>query len=384
MLSGDIPSVGLFCSTYLEPEMLHIHRQIVGLKSFRPVVVAQKVKGTWSGPEPRVVPRSSVRFIGRAWEQATGHPWQISSSEVRAISKHLTAERCQLLHIFFGSSAIHLLPLLRRSRIPVLVSFHGSDVTGGMAGEGYRRARQELFSRAALVPCRSVDLAQKVIGLGCPPEKTRILRTVLPPIDFLARQAPVNGAWRIIQAARLVPKKGIGTALEAFARFHQRFPLSRYIIAGSGPDKERLQSLAANLGVADAVEFLGFLSSEQLFAEFQKSHIYLHPSELAAGDVEGIPNALLEAMAAGLPPVSTRHGGIPEVIVDGESGLLAPERDPEALAEAMLRLAEKADLYSSIGKSASERAKSLFSPEQQAASVTQIYQEALIGGNPAS
>jgi len=364
--------------------MLHIHRQVLGLRAFRPIILTQKAKGTWSGPPPRVIPRSSWRFLSRAKQQLTGSPWQISGAEARQCTRILTEEKCGLLHIFFGNSAIHLLPLVRSCRLPVLVSFHGSDVTGGMAEESYCRARLELFKRAVLVPCRSQDLAEKVIKLGCPAEKTRILRTALPPIEFWPRERPIDGAWRILQAARLVPKKGVATSLEAFVRFHRRFPHSRFIIAGSGPEKERLETLAMTLGISQAVEFVGFLSSDQLMEEFRKAHIYLHPSELAAGDVEGIPNALLEAMATGLPPVSTQHGGIPEVIEDGFSGLLCPERSPEALAAALIRLAEEPELAAVMGKAASARAKALFSPKKQAAAVEQIYREALAGGKLAS
>jgi len=364
--------------------MLHIHRQVLGLRAFRPIILTQKAKGTWTGPPPTVIPRSSWRFLSRAKEQLTGSPWQISGAEARQYTRILTQEKCGLLHIFFGNSAIHLLPLVRSCRLPVLVSFHGSDVTGGMAEESYRHARQELFKRAVLVPCRSQDLAEKVIKLGCPAEKTRVLRTALPPIKFSPRVPPSDGSWRILQAARLVAKKGMATALAAFACFHQRFPQSRYIIAGSGPEKERLESLASSLGISQSVEFVGFLASEKLMEEFYKAHIYLHPSELAAGDVEGIPNALLEAMATGLPSVSTHHGGIPEVIADGESGLLCPERSPEALATALIRLAEKPELADAMGKAASARAKALFSPEKQAAAVEQIYREALAGGKLAS
>lgn len=364
--------------------MLHIHRQILGLNSFRPVILAQKVKGTWGGPIPHVIPRSAWRFASRAGERMLGTPWQISAGEAKAFERILEEERCSLLHIFFGNSAIHFLPLIRKTRLPVVVSFHGSDVTGSMASCAYASARKELFSRVALVPCRSQDLADKATALGCPVEKTRILRTALPPIDFSQRNIPDDGAWMIIQAARLVPKKGIATALQAFALFHQKFPQARYIIAGIGPEREKLEALSVSLGLQGAVDFVGFLPSGTLLERFRDAHIYLHPSEVSGGDVEGIPNALLEAMASGLPPVTTRHGGIPEVVQDSTSGLLCPEHDPQALASALLRLTENPSLYTAMGRAASDRAQSLFSPENQSTAISQIYREALTGGKLAT
>ena len=298
-------------------------------------------------------------------------------AEAARILTVIERERCALLHVFFGNVAVHLLPLLRRCPIPVVVSFHGSDVAGSMASANYSDALAELFTLATVVACRSEQLASRVARLGCPETKTRMMRTVVPDLPFIQREPPMDGAWQIVQAARLVPKKGLSTALRAFAAFGCQYPQAVFVIAGDGPMERELVELAADLGVADRVRFAGFLSQSALQRLYLSSHIFLHPSETASGDVEGVPNAMLEAMASGLPIVSTRHGGIPEVIENGRNGLLCTEKDAEGVAAALLRLANDAVLYRRLAQQASASVREQFSKERQVAAIEEIYGDAI-------
>lgn len=367
--------------------MLHIHRHVTGLTAFRPVVLTQKREGQWAVETLEVIRRSPWRFLARAAEKSTGRPWQISAGETHRAQEVIQRENCAVLHVFFGNAAVHLLPLLRRAPVPVVVSFHGSDVAGSMASSAYAEALREMFHLTSLVPCRSEQLAGAVGRLGCPAEKLRLMRTVLPEIPFVFRQPPADGGWKIVQAARLVPKKGLTTALRAFTKFAGKFPAATFTIAGEGPMEADLRKLATELGVADRVRFTGFLAQEDLQHLFRESHIFFHPSETAGGDVEGVPNALLEAMAGGLPVVATHHGGIPEVVRNGETGLLSAERDHVALAESLERLANSPALFQKLSERASASVKEQFSAARQIAAVEGIYREAIAlrsGKNPAT
>ena len=360
--------------------MLHVHRHVTGLKTFRPVVLAQKREGDWAVEQIEVIRRSPFRFLARAREKWTGRPWQISPEEADRMREALAAHRADILHVFFGNVAVHLLPLLRRCPVPVVVSFHGSDVAGSMASPAYRDGVQEMFQRAAVVPCRSDRLMDRVAALGCPPDKLRLMRTILPDRPFVHRTPPADDAWRIVQAARLVPKKGLATALRAFAAFAARFPWSTFSIAGEGPMEEELRRLVRELDLEDRVQFTGFLSQDALEGLFAVSHIFLHPSETVDGDAEGVPNAMLEAMAGGLPVVTTRHGGIPEVIADGRNGLLCPEADVPAVTQALFRLVENSDLYRSLSQNAAVSVREQFSAESQVAAIEEIYRKAILAG----
>ncbi len=354
--------------------MLHIHRQIAGLRTYSPLVIAQKLEGTWPAARIECVPRSPLRFIARGAERLTGRPWQIGRAEATRIAA--IASRCDLLHIFFGSTAVHMLPLLRRLEIPVVVSFHGSDAAGATASPGYQRACREVFDRCLLVLCRSLPLAARVETLGCDPARLRTMRTVLPDIAFVAREVPADGAWHVVQAARLVAKKGIATSLRAFAEFRRAHPAARFTVAGEGPDEAELRELAASLGIADAVGFAGFLGQAELGRLFSSAHIFVHPSETVGGDTEGIPNSLLEAMASGLPAVATSHGGIPEAITDGETGLLCAERDPAAIACALARLADDPALFRRLARAGSDFVRREFSADSRIAEIERLYSEA--------
>jgi len=354
--------------------MLHIHRHIAGLKSFSPVVITQKRDGDWPVERIRVVRRSPLRFVLRGLERFSGKPWQISAREAFRIGE--AADGASLLHIFFGNVAVHLLPLLRRVTIPAVISFHGSDVAGAIATAEYDEARREMFERSRLVLCRSEQLAEKVAALGCDPVKLRIMKTVLPEIGFVERNPPPDGAWQIVQACRLVPKKGLAASLRAFEVFSRAFPGARFTIAGEGPMEDELRSLASSLGIDARVSFAGFLPQESLRQVFSRSHIFLHPSETVGGDVEGIPNSLLEAAASGLPVVATRHGGIPEVVADGSSGLLCDEGDHAAVAAALARLAGDAALYHQIARAGSDSIRDQFSAERRIGEIESLYREA--------
>jgi len=369
--------VALFCATFLRPEMLHIHRQISGLKNFSPVVITQKREGDWDAERVEVVRRSAFRFVGRGAERWLGTPWQITRAESEKMRAILRGTEASLLHIFFGNVAVHMLPMIRLSEVPVVISFHGADVAGQIASPGFEDARGEMFRRARLVMCRSEQLAEKVGALGCCASKLRIMRTVLPPVQGFPRTPPADGGWHIVQASRLVRKKGIATALRAFAGFLKIHPNAIFTIAGEGPLEEELRGVASSLGISGSVEFPGFLPQAALVRLYAGAHIFVHPSETVGGDVEGIPNSLLEAMASGLPCVATDHGGIPEVIQNGITGMLCKEGDWQGISAALLRLADEPELHAHVSMAGSEFANKEFSAEKQIANVERLYREAI-------
>ena len=161
---------------------------------------------------------------------------------------------------------------------------------------------------------RSESLLDALRALGCPEDKLRLNRTGIPLDQFAAvpRTPPAGGAWRFVQACRLIRKKGLDDALQAFARFHARHPESHFTIAGEGPLLAELENLRDELRLRDEVTFAGFLNGPDLCRLFHQSHLFLHPSRMTGDqNQEGVPNSMLEAMATGLPVIATRHGGIP-------------------------------------------------------------------------
>ncbi|MEY2488919.1 MAG: colanic acid/amylovoran biosynthesis glycosyltransferase [Verrucomicrobiota bacterium] len=377
------PVVACYCATFLKPEMLHIYRQISSLTRVSPIVIAQKREEAERYPFDRitVVGKPATHFARRFWfKQIRGAPWQISRREVNALVRVLGDARAKLLHIYFGHIAVHLLPLIRVWNKPSVVSFHGADVMVDLEKPAYRAATKEMLEAVRLVLVRSESLGRALVEIGCPPEKIRIQRTGIPvdEIPFRARAWPSDGAWKFVQACRLIEKKGLKTSLLAFAKFTGRHPQSTFTIAGEGPLRSELERRARELGLGDQVSFTGFVSQTQLRELFYHSHIFLHPSERGAdGNQEGVPNAMLEAMASGLPVFATEHGGIPEAIEHGKSGILVKEGDYDALAAALLDAVAHPDALAAIAHSGAERVRQKFEQAAQTRKLEEYYFEAM-------
>jgi glycosyltransferase involved in cell wall biosynthesis len=377
------PVVACYCATFLKPEMLHIYRQITSLTRVSPIVIAQKREEAERFPLDRVtvVGKPALHFVRRFWfKQVRTAPWQISSGEVNALIRVLDEARAQLLHIYFGHIAVHLLPLIRAWGKPSVVSFHGADVMVDLEKPEYRSATKQMLESVRLVLVRSESLGRVLIEIGCPPEKIRIQRTGIPveEIPFQARAWPANGAWKFVQACRLIEKKGLTTSISAFAKFAARYPQATFIVAGEGPLRAELEAQAHALGLGEKVSFSGFVSQAQLRELFYRSHIFLHPSERGAdGNQEGVPNSMLEAMASGLPVFATRHGGIPEAIENGQSGVLVAEGDGGALAGALLEAAENPEQLTAIARNGAETVRREFEQTAQTRKLEDYYFEAM-------
>ncbi len=374
------PIVASYCTTFLKPEMLHIYRQVTALRRYATVVITKERQGMERYPfDPvRVLARPRSNFVRRFHlKYIRKAPPIFYRGEFQVLQRTLAAARADLLHVYFGHTGVHLLPFLRAWDGPALVSFHGADVMPRERDPTYLGRLTELLRYIPLVLVRSHSLRDRVIELGCPEEKIRLNRTGIPLGDypFHPRSAPADGAWHFVQACRLIPKKGLRTALRAFAKLRRKWPLARFTIAGEGPMRDEILTLARELGSAEAVRLSGFLDQTELRALYRSAHIFLHPSEMTSDqNQEGVPNSMLEAMATGLPVVATLHGGIPEAVRQEVDGLLVPERDVEALSEALNRLTQP-DFWQRTGISASDRVREEFEQGRQVARLEDCYDE---------
>lgn len=380
-----MPSVASYCTTFLKPEMLHIYRQVTGLERWKTFVITKERQCADRFPfdDVETVPPVKSNFIRRAWlKYVKKEPPIVYRGEYGALAGILERRNADLLHVYFGHTGVHLLPFLRRWPRPAVVSFHGMDVMAREDRPGYAEKLEEMLKFLPLVLARSFSLRDRLVALGCPPEKIRINRTGIPMHAFpaMARAFPRDGRWRFVQACRLIEKKGLDVSLRAFAEFCRDYPESRFVIAGEGPLLEPMRQLAAELGVADRVRFAGFLNGAALCRLYEESHAFLHPSRTTADqNQEGIPNSMLEAMATGLPVLATRHGGIPEAVRDGGTGLLVPENDVPGMSANLRRLAREETLWQSLGAEAARDVRENFEQRAQIAKLEAIYDEATAG-----
>ena len=217
-----------------------------------------------------------------------------------------------------------------------------------------RQALATKIRRADFIICISEFHRQFYIENGADPDKLRIAYCGIDTTHFTPnrRVRPAGEPVHILSSGRLVEKKGFADLIRACAILRDRGFDFRCTIAGSGPDEAELRTQIAQAGLEDLVTLTGqALKQEDIPAFMYGGDIYTLPCVWASdNDVDGLPQMLMEAMACGLPAVSTRLVGIPDLIHDGETGLLVAPNDPEALADALMRLEADEDLAQTLSE----------------------------------
>lgn len=301
-------------------------------------------------------------------------------------------DACMALHDRFDVIHAHwVLPngvpaalVARRRRLPLVVSLHGSDVylaerhwsLAGPAGMALREA-------AAVTAC-STDLHRRSLRLGTRVATSHVipygvnLREFRPDPDarrqvrselVLADAAPL-----VVALGRLVAKKGFDVLLDAWPHVVARHPGAFLALVGYGDLRAKLEHQAARLGITGSVRFTGQLERRRAAAYIAAADVFALPIVRDQG-ADGLPNALLEAMGAGRPIVASRVAGVPDVIADGSHGVLVPDRDPEALAAALIRLIDDRALAERLGNAARQRIETELTWDQTAARFEQVYRD---------
>lgn len=286
----------------------------------------------------------------------------------RRITRLLQAREIELVHAHFASDALIVAPSARKLALPLVVTLHGYDVTlltaqPGRRGRRYRRRMAALFAQADLLLAVSEHIRNTAIRLGADPAKVRVHHIGVPVLpEEPGRPGPVHD---VLFVGRLVPKKGAEDLIRAVAALPSGRTV-RLAIAGAGPLEEELRALAADLAVA--ADFLGQVAPPRIRELMRSSRVVAVPSKTAhSGDTEGLPTVAVEAGAAGLPVVGTRHAGIPEIVLDGRTGLLVDEGDVAGLAASMDRLLGDEAIRARLGAAARERVLEHFDLARQTA-----------------
>jgi glycosyltransferase involved in cell wall biosynthesis len=296
----------------------------------------------------------------------------------RLVAQRLGERRYDAVHAHWVvPNATLISDIVRAHRTGFVISLHGSDVFVAERLPLVRGLARQAFAAAGAVTACSGDLRRRAIGLGSRPARTRTVPYGVD-IELFSPERPsstdpqaTETKLLVLAFGRLVEKKGFEYLVEAAARV----PEIRVMIAGEGDLRQSLGAQAQRLGAA--VEFPGPLERDRLATMLAKADIVVVPSVVdRAGNVDGLPNALLEALAAGRAVVASQVAGIPDVVVDGRNGLLVPQKDPAALAAALQRLVEQPGLRERLGTEARRTAVERLSWEAAARSFEDCYAEA--------
>ena len=263
-----------------------------------------------------------------------------------------------IVHAHFGrlGLAANVLRRAGATRARIATTFHGRDLTVLPQRRGEDVYARLLAEGDAFLPVNHA-FATRLIAMGADARKVHVQRAPVRAAG-IAFHPPVRAPGepvRLICVGRLQEKKGQAVALRALARLVNDDPSTDYrlTIVGGGGLAESLSQLAAGLGLGERVTFLGPRPHTEILAELSRSHVFVLPSLTGQdGDQEGVPVSIMEAMAAGLPVVSTRHSGIPELVADRVTGALANEGDDASLAEAIAWTAAHSAEWAKMGAAA--------------------------------
>lgn len=302
----------------------------------------------------------------------------------RAFHETFRSQSYDVVHAHFGTSGMYALPYARRYRLPLVVTFHGVDVTVLSSWARFLPHRwpyawiaPRLLREMTLGLCVSADIRDRLRALGAPADRLVIHRLGIDLGQFtIGSRDP--GRVEVIMVGRLVEKKGFEYGAQAFARVAENHPNLFLTIVGDGPRRRSLERLTQSLGIGDRVTFTGVLPSSEVSERLRRSDIMLAPSVTGRdGNREGSPMTIKEASASQVVPVSTYHAGIPEIVDDGTTGFLVNERDVDGLADRLERLVRDHTLRAHMGRAARQKMEREFDNRVQVAELEQFYDRAV-------
>lgn len=297
-------------------------------------------------------------------------------SEILSPKEFVQNHNVSLLHAHHGQLGSLLLPFKEKTNLPLATSIRGRDATFANQPVGYLESMKLLFEQGEHFYPVCHFLADRIKSWGCPPEKIRVLYGGVDLSQYHYRTPSLSGSQNILSVGRLVEKKGHHVLMKAFQKVKHTFPDATLTIIGKGELQDELVSLANQLNLGDSFRLLNHLPKEQIREHMANADLFCAASLTAAnGDLEGIPNTLKEAMATGLPVVSTHHAGIPELVTHNKEGFLVQENNVEQLAEALEYMLTNRNIWPSYTTAARQKVEQFFDSKQQLQLQAQYYNE---------
>jgi colanic acid/amylovoran biosynthesis glycosyltransferase len=320
-------------------------------------------------------PLRAAREIARVALRAPPDYWAHA-----AFRKFLRRSRADVVLAESGPIGVAVMNDVISMGMPLVVHFHGVDAYDSAYVKGPGLRYPALFECAAAIIAVSRDMERQLLSLGAPREKLHYNCYGISK-DMFQGARPAVAEPRFLAVGRLVDKKAPLLTLLAFREVLREVANAELIVVGDGPLREACQQLSDALQLGNHVTFTGFREHGEVAELMRTARAFVqHSVRTLSGDSEGTPVAILEAQASGLPVIATRHAGIIDVVVEGETGLLCDERDVPSMAANMIRLARDPQLAQAMGAAGREHVMRCHSMEQSIAGLERILSEAVRGG----
>lgn len=299
-----------------------------------------------------------------------------SNFSKNGLKRYLRANTIDVVLAEYGTIGVQVMGICQELQIPLVVHFHGHDAYDqrvlSTAGRGY----SELFSSATAIVAVSKDMVRQLIGLGAEPRKV-FYNPYGIDLSLFGGAQPEKAPPTFISVGRFVDKKAPHLTILAWAEVVKQMTEAKLVMIGDGVLLESVRALAGALNVLNSVDFLGVLPHDEVAIAMRNARAYVQHSICPSyGDSEGTPVSILEACATGLPIISTKHGGIQDVVEDGETGFLVDEMDVRGMADKMLQLAHDSDLAGKMGRAARTIIKEKFLMEDSINNLAHIITQA--------
>ncbi|MFC1495128.1 glycosyltransferase [Thermodesulfobacteriota bacterium] len=319
------------------------------------VLPLQIIRGIW---------RRLLRLPGDCFEKA-------------ALKRFLRANNVAAVLAEYGPAGTAVMGVCKETRIPLIVYFRGYDVYSHRVIEKEGQNYTKLFENAAAIFAVSRDIEIRLLHLGAPQQKLHYNPSGVDTALFQGAD-PAQAPPLFLSVGRFVDKKAPHLTILTFSKVFESIPEARLIMIGEGPLWESCKHLTKALGIESAVEFLGLRSHIEVAVIMRGARALIqHSIRTNCGDTEGTPNTIKEAGSSGLPVVATQHGGIPDIVIDRETGFLVEEGDIESMALHMIQLAKNPGLAARLGKAAREHVCSNFSMDQSVDRLWGVIEDAI-------
>lgn len=348
------PLVGVYRTAFPLYSETFISEQIRALSVYAPLVIT-RTPHAGATDYDLVELFSRTRFVEALLFTAFGR--------MGSLSDNPRLSQLRLMHAHFAPDAVLAMPIAKHFGVPMITTCHGSDVTvddlhiarsGKISGLRYLLERGELFSYGSKFLAVSKFLKDRMIAVGYPSDKVVLHYIGVDTARFRPNdhvETPLQGRRFILSIARHTDVKGLDILVDAFSVVARRDPQLLLVQIGSGELTTKLKAQASDLGVRNRILFLGAQPHREVLRYLQGCELLVLSSRRARnGAEESFGLVLAEAAACGAPIVATRVGGIPEAVLEGETGLLVPADNSEKLAEAISTLCNCPDVSSEMGR----------------------------------